>query len=161
MGAKRQRVNVVVQNLEQEGWKVVDNSKECFIISDLPVDKAFLTFNIPLRAASLFHIFNKFVDEVVIGMLYDGIHPDLLVLERTSDLKVRKKIDLHAWKLWQTYAIIIRIIGRQEKSCENERVHNMLYKVQDEALLHFSKKFMTTTIGKKDLRRHYNDNNAP
>lgn len=143
----------MVRDLKKEGWREVDVTKECFMIDELPPEKAFLSLNIPLREASLFQIFHKFVDDRVMNDLYSALDPDELVMEWRSDLQPKKKIDLKMWQMWETFAIQVRIIGNQQKSCENEVVERPLKKSLNEARSHFRNKFFVEPIRLHHLQR--------
>ena len=68
-----------------DNWEYIDNSKVCFILDELPYEKAFLTLKMRKSGpdyVSFFKIFNKFIDDEVMDKLYSEFTEKDLFLQR-------------------------------------------------------------------------------
>jgi hypothetical protein len=70
--AKQVRQETAITRMQEEGWRYIDSSKECFLLNELPVSEAFLTLKFRASASRrvpLVEKFDHFVDFDIIDKL--------------------------------------------------------------------------------------------
>ena len=101
-------------------WRLIDTTKECFLLDELAVADSFLTLRMrkTTHQVSYFKIFNRFITDDIMDKLYTGFNPDDLIMQRRANKNNQNKIISHTFKrmklkmqyMWQSLAVQIRII---------------------------------------------------
>lgn len=72
---KRQRQVEARDEITHMQWRPIDQKKECFIIDELPPDKAFLSLSIRRQNVKYIEIFTNFVADSLTDDIYASIIP--------------------------------------------------------------------------------------
>jgi hypothetical protein len=74
--AKRARQQEAQDEMTELNWRSIDSKTECFLIDQLPPEKAFLTLNMRRRDASYLDIFRIFFTDSISSRLFESMSPE-------------------------------------------------------------------------------------
>jgi hypothetical protein len=134
--AKRARQQEAQDEMTELNWRSIDSKTECFLIDQLPPEKAFLTLNMRRRDASYLDIFRIFFTDSISSRLFESMSPeDTLLGYRKSGTP--HHFVMRIAMIWEMIAIQVYVIGHQVKSTENDPLKRGLRKSVNDARSHF------------------------
>lgn len=94
---KRQRLEDTIEKMEEDGWRYIDKTKECFVLDALAPNDAFLSFKRGVETLTLGNLFRKFLNDAALDMVINAIsYEDTIItirpLRRVPTPKVHKKV---------------------------------------------------------------------
>jgi hypothetical protein len=142
---KRQRNDDRVIRGINDGWRLIDSSRECFKLKELAPENAFISFNFR-GPTSLLKIFKSFVSDDLLEKVLNKISPNNIGISygsrksrgKESNATTHRHMHPNIKRLKQKLAYEIRIIGLQKTPLENETKKNSLRDAIIECIEHFA-----------------------
>ena len=140
--AKERHEKRINQGIEA-GWRLIDATKECFLLRPRPTDECFMRFK-KRNPQQLVNIFQDFVTPTVLdGMIADAVGDSagILVGSRPSRVPGNAKLARYYQptrkSVWQKMCVEIRITGIQKQKNEAHAGTALLKDSVAEAIAHF------------------------
>lgn len=117
--AKRARRDEDALNLMRVNWRFIDSTQECFLLSELPPEDAFIKLKGRPGTVTYLSLFQNIVTPEVVAKLKESYNEDDLVFGRRTLVNVNGQASTHNFHrfilrdkyIWQKFAVEIRMIG--------------------------------------------------
>lgn len=128
----------LINEARSAGWRVVDPSKECFLIPPSPPNLIYPEIELGIFS-SLLEIFLHFFDQHMVTMLMDSLTlEDVTLGYRNKACGTTRRMTVTPQLVYKVFAVHIRIIGMQFPS--HEVIRKPLRAALDECREHFRDK---------------------
>jgi len=149
LGEKAKRKKDLQEVADRLGWRDVNTSEECFILSEIRPEDHWATLKLRNSGTNLFQIFNSFVTDSLVDKIVTRYNDENHTFGTSKTHINHKRYYVRKKHIWQAFAVQLYIIGRQERPVEVRKNVNFKRIKIEEARSYFQSKHEVKPVGRE------------